>query len=81
MTVVLELDPKIEDALKKKALKTGSPVDAYVKNLIERDVEQTYEDVMAPLWREFEESGMTEEELDTLVEKERQAVWEEKHGK
>jgi hypothetical protein len=30
---------------------------------------------------QFAASGMTEEELDQLIEEERQAIWEEKHGK
>jgi hypothetical protein len=33
---------------------------------------------MAPLAEDFRESGMTEDDLDALVEQERQAIWHEK---
>jgi hypothetical protein len=34
---------------------------------------------MAPLAEDFRRSGMTEEDLDALVEQERQAMWDENH--
>jgi hypothetical protein len=83
MSVVVELNPEIEEALKKKAEAQGSKLAEYVAGVLEKHVDlgPTYEEIMAPLWKDFEESGMTDEELDELVERERQAVWEEKHGK
>jgi metal-responsive CopG/Arc/MetJ family transcriptional regulator len=38
------------------------------------------EEIVSPIAEEFRRSGMTEEELDDLVEQERQAVWSEKHS-
>jgi hypothetical protein len=37
------------------------------------------EEIMAPIAEDFRRSGMTEEDLDALVEQERQAMWAEKH--
>ncbi len=34
---------------------------------------------MVPIAEDFRQSCMTEEDLDALVEQERQAMWEEKH--
>jgi len=51
--------------------------------LIEKDVERakTLDEILAPVRKNFAESGITEDELDELIESERQAMWEEKHGK
>jgi hypothetical protein len=38
----------------------------------------SFEERMAPIAEDFKRSGMTEEDLDTLVEDERQATWSEK---
>lgn len=82
MTVMIELEPEVEDALKRKAAAKGSPINTYVKDLIEQhiDLGPTYEEVMAPLWKAFEETGMSEPELNELIDKERQVIWDEKHG-
>jgi hypothetical protein len=41
----------------------------------------TFEQMMAPIAEDFRQSGMSEEELDDLVEQERQAMFDEKQGK
>lgn len=83
MTVVLELKPEVEAALQKKALSSGFELSVYLERLVERDVERikAFDDILAPIRKNFADSGMTEEELDELVERERQAVWDEKHDK
>lgn len=83
MTVVLELKPEIEAALLKKAKANGSGVNVYLEKLIEKDMGRvkTLDEILAPIRKNFVDSGMTEGELDELVESERQTMWEEKHGK
>jgi hypothetical protein len=39
-----------------------------------------FEETMAPIAEDFRRSGMTEEDLDALVELERQAIWDEKNS-
>jgi hypothetical protein len=39
----------------------------------------SFEELMAPIAEDFRGSGMTEDDLDVLVEQERQAIWDEKH--
>jgi len=82
MTVVLELKPEIEEALQKKAKANGFELNVYLEKLIEKDVDRvkTIDEILAPVRKNFAESGMTEDELDELIESERQAMWEEKHG-
>jgi hypothetical protein len=83
MTVVLELKPEVEKALQKKAKDNGFELNVYLEKLIEKDVDRakTLDEILAPVRKNFAESGMTEDELDELIESERQAMWEEKHGK
>ncbi len=83
MTVVLELKPEVEKALQKKAKDNGFELNVYLEKLIEKDVDRakTLDEFLAPVRKNFAESGMTEDELDELIENERQAMWEEKHGK
>lgn len=83
MTVVLELKPDVEEALRKKAQANGFDMDVYLKRLIERDVDRTktLDEIIAPVRKSFEESGLTEEELNELIDRERQAIWEEKNNK
>lgn len=82
MTVTIDLGPELGEALRKKAAANGSPVNAYVRNLIEQhiDLGPTYEEVMAPVWKKFGDSGMTDEELNELIDRERQEIWNEKHS-
>jgi predicted transcriptional regulator len=39
----------------------------------------SFAELMAPMADDFRRSGMTEEDLDALVEQERQAIWDEKN--
>ncbi len=83
MAVTLDLKPEIEKALLKRAKANGSGVQGYLERLVEKDINRakTLDEILAPIRRNFAESGMTEAELDELLESERQAMWEEKHGK
>lgn len=82
MTVTIELKPEIEKALQQKAKDNGYELNVYLEKLIEKDVEykKTLDEILAPIRKNFEESGMTEADLDDLIESERQALWDEKNG-
>ncbi len=83
MTVVLELKPEIEEALQKKAKANGFEVNVYLEKLIENDVERkkTIDEILAPFRREVEESGITDDELDALVEEVRDEIHQENLAK
>ena len=80
MTVVLELKPEIEEALQKKAKANGFEVAVYLEKLVEKDVNRakTIDEVLAPFRWEVKESGITEDELDALVEEAREEIYQEK---
>lgn len=90
MVITVELPPEVESKIKTQISDTDFKAEVYVQTLIkegferrgkiEKMSEETLDEVLAPLRKNFADSGMTEEELDELVENERQAIWEEKHG-
>jgi hypothetical protein len=54
----------------------------FIVNFLEEQLNvpaPSFEELMAPIAEDFRRSGMTEEDLDALVEQERQAMWAEKH--
>ena len=61
----------------------GKDVSEYVEGLIEKEIDKpkTLDEILAPFRREVKTSGITDDELDDLIENERQAIWEEKHGR
>lgn len=80
MTVVLELKPEVEKALQKKAEAKGSPMNAYVEELIQKDVDlgPTLDEILAPVRTQFDDSGMTEEELDNFLNGVREKAFRER---
>lgn len=79
MTVVLKLKPETEKALQKKAQAEGFEVNVYLEKLVEKDIEETktLAEILAPFRREVEDSGISDEELDALVEQAREEVYQE----
>ncbi len=79
MSVVLELEPEVEETLKKRAAARGSDFEVYLQSILKEQANsQSYEEVMAPVWDEFEQSGMTEDELDDFMNEIREEVWQGK---
>ena len=82
MTITIRLTPEEEAALRERASRSGQDVADYAHRLIAQHVRSsgTLADVLAPVRRQFAESGMTEEDLDAAVEEAREEVWREKHA-
>lgn len=79
MTVVIELNEEEEKKLRARASGSGQDLPGYIRRLIKKEIQTpTLSEILAPLRRQFEESGMTEDELDALVEEVREEVWQEK---
>jgi hypothetical protein len=76
MTITIDLPPHVEASLKTHAAKDGLPLEDYVTLLVQegtkkRDridllAEKSFDEILAPLRRNVEESGMGDEELDGL---------------
>ena len=75
------ISPEVLSALTERAQRHGKTPAVYVRELIEADLLATrpFSEILAPVREDFRQSGMTEDELDALVEEERQALWNEKH--
>jgi hypothetical protein len=81
MTLTIQVPQNIGAILEKKAKNQGKDVAEYVETLIEKDIDErkTLDEILAPIRKNFADSGMSEDDLDKLIESERQAMWEEKN--
>lgn len=81
-TLTLEINsPIILDALA-NAVRQGVPAQSYLLGLVETSLlsQRSFEELAEPMAQDFDASGMSEDELDALIEEERQAIWNERHG-
>jgi hypothetical protein len=97
MTFSITLPPETEQRLRERAAQAGQTVEGFILRLVEREVlgpngsqaqeagappaSKTFDEIFAPLRKEVEESGMTNEELDHLVEQARAEVWQERKAR
>lgn len=80
MTVTIELKPETEAILQKRASAQGCDVARYVQSLVEKEARspRSFDEILAPLRREVEASGITERELDDLFTEARRKVFQAK---
>jgi hypothetical protein len=76
------LPPDTEAVLRERARASGEDVGAYAARLL-HDVLTTpsVEELLAPVRRQVEESGITDEELDELGNELRKDVWWEQEAR
>jgi hypothetical protein len=74
MTVTIDLSPDEERRLQERAAQLGQDLTAYLHRLIRENLDatpparsRTFAEILAPVHEDFRKSGMTEEELDTLL--------------
>lgn len=62
-------------ALERKARNEGKTPREYIRLLIERDLlaDKSFDEILGPIRDDFRRSGITEEQLDELVERARNA--------
>jgi hypothetical protein len=64
MTLMISIPPETEARLARLAKASGTDLSQFVSDLVNKAAQrQTLEELLAPLRREFAESGMTEEQL------------------
>lgn len=83
MELTITVPDEAKSALEERARARGcDDVAEYVEHLVTSDLlaAQALDEILAPVRRDFAESGIDEDALDALIESERQAMWEEKHG-
>ncbi len=86
-TTTLEISGLSEETVKKidlKAKQEGRAREDYLRDLIERDVDsipctdqKSILELFAPVQGDFEQSGMSEDDLDALIDKARADVRQE----
>jgi len=82
MDITISIRPEMQEKLRQRATESGQDVEAYVERLIEKELSgpQSIDELLAPVREQFAQSGMTEEELDTLIEEAREEVWHERQA-
>lgn len=80
VTVKLSLTPAEERMLVARATEKGQDVANYLRTLVEEDLKQspTLSQILAPVHEDFRKSGMTDQELDILLEGELAEVRKER---
>ena len=91
MTITIDLPSEVESKLKTQASNDGLKVEDYVKTLIkeasdrreriEKDSEKSFDEILAPIQKGFQESGMSEDEILDFFEEVREEVWQEKQNR
>ncbi len=80
-SLVLEVkNPETVHAIAETAKRQGTTPEAVALELLETAVlaQRPFEDIVEPIAESFDQSGMTEHELDELIAKTTQAVREER---
>jgi predicted DNA-binding protein len=79
MPITLDVSVEAEEALRNRAHRHGLDIATYVRHIVEMNIRScgTFDEVLAPIRQGFAESGLTERELDMLLEQARDAVWQE----
>jgi len=91
MTITIDLPSEVETKVKSQASNDGLEVEDYVKTLIkeasdrreriEKDSEKSFGEILAPMQKGFQESGMSEDEILEFFEEVREEVWQEKQNR
>jgi len=69
MTVTIALPPVEEKKLAARAAASGQDITAYVRRLIEKDIEQpSFAELFAPLHQAVDASGLGASEIDSLIQ-------------
>jgi hypothetical protein len=79
--VVEVSNPDTVHAIAETAKRQGTTPEAAALELLETAVlaQKPFEEIVEPIARSFDESGMTEEDLDDLVTQAQKAVREDRH--
>ena len=87
MSITIELEPEVEVRAKEQASDIGEKVEIYLKTLIAEETanrerikkasEKSFAEILAPIHKGFEESGMSEDEILKMFEEARKEVWQE----
>ncbi len=77
MSITITIPAELEPLILRRAKDSGKPIEDITVELIAQALQPqqpklTFDEILAPFRKEVAESGMTDEELDELVEKARE---------
>ena len=83
MTITITLAHEDERRLAERAAAAGKDLPTYLDGLIKKDLSAptTFAELLAPLHEDFRQSGMTEDELNDLIEESRDDVWRQQQSR
>ena len=83
MTITVNLPPAAIEELEAEAAATGKDVEKLVREAVQTKLarrKQTFAEVLKPIHDAVDESGMSEEEVQALLDKELKAVRKERRS-
>ena len=87
MTITIELRPDEEQVLRERARDSGRELPEYVQQILEEHIRsgprpgaahRTFDQVLAPVWEGWRQTGMTEEAIDTMFQRELEELRQER---
>jgi len=79
--ITISLPSEVETALLEKASANGKNIQNYIEDLLRKQaLHPTLDELLAPVRQDFEESGMSEENLNDFFDDLRDKVWQEKQN-
>lgn len=79
MTITIDISKEAETRLKQQAESTGKEFDIFVREMVEREAkEPTWDELVKPFHAETRRLGITDAELDELIDTELAAVRRER---
>lgn len=83
MEITISIPPEVQQRLLQRAGENKQDLADYVEKLIEKDLSSptSLRDLYAPVRRQIEKSGISDDKLDTLLEQAREESYQERHSK
>jgi hypothetical protein len=87
MTITIELRPDEEQVLRERARDSGRELPEYVQQVLEEHIRsvprpeaapKTFDQILAPTREGWQQSGMTEEEVDAMFQRELEEIRQER---
>ena len=77
--MTITISGELEDKLSRRAAARGLALEDYAREVLERDVAiMSLRELFAPVREQVAESGLTEEEIDTLLDTARERAYQER---
>jgi hypothetical protein len=78
--LTINITPEARAVLERRATARGQRIEDVVEQLINQQVlHPSLDELLAPVRKEFADSGLTEGQLDEFLNEVREEVWQEKH--